>query len=1042
MAFLADLHIHSRHSRATSPACNLEELHYWAQIKGIRVVGTGDFTHPAWSAELRTKLEPAAPGLFRLRPELAGPVDARVPPPCRAPVLFMLTGEISSIYKRDGRCRRIHSLVMVPDLATMVAYNARLAALGNIRSDGRPILGVDPCDLLAMLLELHPAAGLIPAHIWTPWFAMLGSQSGFDSPDACFGDLARHLVALETGLSSDPPMNWRLSALDRYALVSNSDLHSPANLGRNANIFHGEPDYFAMLDGLRQRDPARCGGTLDMFPEEGKYHHDGHRKCGVGLAPEASRALHDLCPVCGRPLVLGVLRRVVDLADRPAGFRPPTALPHAYIIPLAEILSELYDCGTGSKKVQAAYDRLVRRWGPELYILRELDPELLAREEPPLLAEALRRLRRGSVIRQAGYDGEYGVIRLFQPGEQDQLLKQGVWGSWLDNAAPKPPPRATRRRKMPAGPLYQMPDSGSAPAPQPELFDFMVDLSPAQRVAVTAPDDPVLIVAGPGAGKTRALTYRVAYLVMHRGVPPEHVLAITFTRRAAGELRERLARLLPESAAARVRVATFHAFCLGELRRQPGLFGMSDSTRLIGQDEELSLLRKVAGLDARAAAEAITALAHARHNQDPPGTIPGAAALRAALADQNLLPMDDVIPRYLALIRARPDVLAAAQVHSLAVDEYQDLNRAQYELIRRLAPDGRGLFAIGDPDQAIYGFRDADPRFFEQFTRDYPAARVVRLETNYRSSAIIITAANQVMEPGRGSFSVSGTSATAGPALAIRIHPAATAAAEADFIADEIGNWLGGTSLHGTDGSRAARAGQGGALGLRDIAVLARLRAQLPMLAEALERQGWPVQVIGDQPALEEAELRAVLDMVQAKNPAPNTSAADVLERAAGSRAAQALPPAARAALAECRRLARDFAGPWQEFADFLALRQGADRYEPRAERIPLMTIHAAKGLEFPLVFIAGCEAGLLPYAPPERPANTAEERRLFYVGMTRARQVLYLTWASRRALFGETRTTQRAPFMDPLAANLCEDMAARPGPRAAAGRQLEFKFE
>ena len=415
--YIADLHVHSRYSRATSRDCDLGGLHHWAQRKGVAVVGTGDFTHPAWFKELSSNLEPAEPGLYRLRRKVAAAADRGVPAACRADVRFLLSGEISSIYRRDGRVRRVHSLVLAPDLETVAKFNTRLARLGNIASDGRPILKLDPRDLLDLLLEAHPACALIPAHIWTPWFAMLGSMSGFDSLEACFGDRARQVFAVETGLSSDPPMNWRVSGLDAVALVSNSDLHSPSALGRDANVFFGRPDYFRMLDGLRRRDPAVCGGTIDLFPEEGKYTLDGHRACGFSCAPAETRRLGGRCPRCGKPLTIGVLSRVEALAGRPAGFRPPGALPHAYIIPLPELLGEVLGVGPAAKKVRAACDALLAACGPELAILRDVPPDALDAHGPPRLSEAVRRLRAGQVVRRGGYDGVYGTVRALPESE-------------------------------------------------------------------------------------------------------------------------------------------------------------------------------------------------------------------------------------------------------------------------------------------------------------------------------------------------------------------------------------------------------------------------------------------------------------------------------------------------------------------------------------------------------------------------------------------------------------------------------------------------
>jgi PHP family Zn ribbon phosphoesterase len=323
MRFHADLHVHSRYSRATSRDLDLEHLAWWAARKGIGVVATGDFTHPAWAAELKQKLVPAEPGLFRLAGEIEKAVAETLPAACRTPVRFMLEVEISTIYKKGDRTRKIHHLIYAPDFATVDRISARLARIGNIASDGRPILGLDSRDLLEITLESSPDAYLVPAHIWTPWFAALGSQSGFDSIVECYGDLSDHIFAVETGLSSDPPMNWRLSMLDRYRLTSNSDAHSPGKLGREATTFDCDVDYFAIRRALETG--AGFVGTVEFFPEEGKYHLDGHRKCGVRLEPKETRAGGGRCPVCGEPVTVGVEHRVEILADRSEPIPPPSA---------------------------------------------------------------------------------------------------------------------------------------------------------------------------------------------------------------------------------------------------------------------------------------------------------------------------------------------------------------------------------------------------------------------------------------------------------------------------------------------------------------------------------------------------------------------------------------------------------------------------------------------------------------------------------------------------------------------------------------------
>ncbi|MDZ7261973.1 MAG: endonuclease Q family protein, partial [candidate division KSB1 bacterium] len=427
MIITADLHIHSYLSRATSSQLNLEHLNQWAQIKGLQVVATGDFTHPKWLAELKQKLEPAEEGLYRLKDEFAAQTQREVFGACRGEVRFMLSTEISNIYKKKGQVRKIHNVVFVPDFESAEKLQEALAKIGNLAADGRPILGLDSRALLELVLEVHPQAFLVPAHIWTPWFSILGSQSGFDSIEECFDDLTPHIFALETGLSSDPAMNWRLSHLDRFALISNSDAHSPAKLAREANVFNTELSYPAILEALKTKNPERFLGTIEFFPEEGKYHYDGHRKCGTRMAPRETLAYNGLCPVCGRPVTVGVMHRVESLADRKEGEKPPGALPFRSLIPLPEIIAEVQDVGVTAKSVDKVFSTLLSKLGPELEILQHVPLEEIEHLGGPILSEAIRRVREGKVQIAAGYDGEYGSIRLFNPEERKKFLSQMVF---------------------------------------------------------------------------------------------------------------------------------------------------------------------------------------------------------------------------------------------------------------------------------------------------------------------------------------------------------------------------------------------------------------------------------------------------------------------------------------------------------------------------------------------------------------------------------------------------------------------------------------
>ncbi len=426
MKFYADCHLHSYYSRATSKELNLEHLFYWAQLKGLQVVGSGDCVHPAWLKELKEKLEPVpgGEGLFRLKAPHAGPMQERVPAACIGEVRFMLTVEISSIYKRLDKVRKVHNVVFVPSFKAAEKLQARLEAIGNIKSDGRPILGLDSRDLLEIVLETDPLAYLIPAHIWTPWFAVLGSASGFDRVEDCFVDLTKHIFAVETGLSSDPLMNWRWKQLDPFVLVSNSDAHSPAKLGREATVYDTELSYPAIYRALCDPKDKGLTGTVEFFPEEGKYHYDGHRACKTRLHPRETKKRKGLCPVCGKPVTVGVMSRVEALADRPEGEKPPRWRPYSNLIPLPEVIAEAKGVsGTETKSVRELYHRLLAQLGNELFILQDASLKQIEAVGGDLLARGIKCMREGKVDIAAGYDGEYGTVHLFS--DEDRRKKEG-----------------------------------------------------------------------------------------------------------------------------------------------------------------------------------------------------------------------------------------------------------------------------------------------------------------------------------------------------------------------------------------------------------------------------------------------------------------------------------------------------------------------------------------------------------------------------------------------------------------------------------------
>ena len=1181
MKLVADVHLHSHYSRATSRDLTLEHLWKWAQIKGVQVVATGDVAHPGWLAELREKLEPAEEGLFRLKPEHTAAVAEQVPAACRGTVRFLIGGEISNIYKKHDRTRKVHNIVFAPSFEATARLQQELEKIGNIRSDGRPILGLDSRDLLEIVLQIDPRCHLIPAHIWTPWFSILGSKSGFDSVRECFADLTPHLFAMETGLSSDPPMNWRVSWLDAYTLISSSDAHSPQKLAREATRFDTELSYDALFAALRGGERAGYRGTIEFFPEEGKYHLDGHRKCGVCWEPVTTRAHQGRCSACGKPVTVGVYHRMEELADRPHGARPAGAGPFVSLIPLPEALAELLGAGPNSKRVQREYHRLVQRLGPELTILQDLPPEELAAAGGAVLAEGIRRMRAGEVRAQSGYDGEYGVIRMFA-GEADRssVVQLGMFADLAEEAAappranpnpergadsgapgggdaqggpeapdgderaarvpraareeaaatpeppeaPAPPARADGVQPVAAGaeaPASTAGGTAADPAEQPGAAALSppaglaewAGLNEAQQEAATHTGGALAIVAGPGTGKTRTLTVRIAHLVSGLGAAPASILALTFTNKAAEELRARLQELLAAEQIEQLTAGTFHQLGARLLREFAAAAGVPPSFAVFDEADRLLLLKQLCPQLPAGKLRAALAAISARKNGVPLAPeAEGDAAEQAArqeryddaLAAAGALDLDDLVLRTVRLLERDPEVLRTLQTRFrwISVDEYQDVNAAQYRLLRLLAGGGANVCVIGDPDQAIYGFRGADHRYFLALGDDFPGARRLHLSRNYRSAPAILSAARQVIAR-NPDHQAAALIAEFAAQVKLSVYRAPTVNAEAEYVVHQVERLVGGTSYFSLDSGRVEDDGGTVSYAFGDFAVLYRLNAQAAPLVEAFDRSGIPYQTTARAAPAEQQpgrQILALLWLTQAPasrlhwwrvlvdgggtgEPAVTELAARMA--AAGAAGLPSAPPpdaagagAAKARLARTLALVRELtdaapvaervaaaAAGWaelrgraydaaereriaglqrravaapaglREFLTAAAQQSDTDRYDERAERVALMSLHAAKGLEFPVVFIAGCEEGLLPYAPPNRNADPAAERRLFYVGMTRARSRLILTHAARRLQFGRTVENRLSRFVTDIEAALREQRQAprrQPQGRAA----------
>ena len=1023
--YIADLHIHSRFSRATSRDGDLPHLDWWARCKGIALVGTGDFTHPAWRAELRQQLIPDGDGLYVLRDELRLPQEA----PDRRP-RFIITGEISCIYKRHGRTRKVHHLILLPSLDAADELSARLEAVGNIRSDGRPILGLDSRDLLELTLDACPDAELVPAHIWTPHFAMFGAFSGFDSIEECFGDLSPYIHAVETGLSSDPPMNWRVSSLDKLTLISNSDAHSPARLGREANLLSADRSYSGLTNAVRTGEGFE--GTIEFFPEEGKYHLDGHRSCGVCLTPAETAERNGLCPVCGKKLTIGVEHRVEELADRPAGVRPDSARHFESLAPLPEVIAASTGVSAGSKKVLELYEHMLHTLGAEFSILRDLPAEEIERVAGPCVAEGIRRLRRGQVARRPGFDGEYGTISLLTPAEIEQYSGQmSLFGADM----PVKKPRSRRPLKKSA----QAAEAVHAPAPgesQP---------NEAQQNAICACEARVAVMAGPGTGKTHTLVDRIAHLIRVQGARPGEITAVTFTNQAASEMRTRLEKMLGgKRAVSAMTIGTFHAVCLKLL----------GDVRLISQGDALTIAEDVL----RSAGQKTAP----RRLLQTVSQIKNGASFDEAELDETLydaycarlraldaLDFDDL------LIRGRKADAAGRRCFThLLVDEFQDINDIQYELVRSWHASGQSLFVIGDPDQSIYGFRGASAQCFERLREDFPDTREIRLTENYRSSPAILRAAAAVIGHNPGPPRLLHPHRAPGPD--VRLVQADDSFSEGVFIAKEIGRMTGGVDMLEAQTMDLERP----VLAFSDIAVLCRTHRQLELIEKCLCHDDIPCVISGREDFWSETDVRGFLAFFRSLQVPSDEAAlktalrllwdcpADLIEKACVQCQKQTVfdAEALRGTLGGYGLLNAwlDQAGQWLPLLKAEKPRVLAERWiehygaspslmklrdsavfqssfaelwqtqvmgqEPDLRRaagkgwasgaVRLMTLHGSKGLEFPAVFVAGLTSGFLPLESAGHPTDEAEERRLFYVGMTRARDELILTCSAAPSPF------------------------------------------
>ncbi|HJX71979.1 MAG TPA: UvrD-helicase domain-containing protein, partial [Bacteroidales bacterium] len=895
-----------------------------------------------------------------------------------------------------------------------------------------------------IVLETSEDAHLIPAHVWTPWFSTLGSKAGYDSIEACFRDLTGHIFALETGLSSDPSMNWKLSSLDRYALVSNSDAHSPQKLGREANIFDTEVSYDAMFEALKTK--KGFSGTYEFFPEEGKYHLDGHRKCNVVLEPQESLKLNNLCPACGKPLTIGVLNRVEMLADRDDPQKPEDSPGFEYIIPLPEIIAEFMGTAPTTKAVQQMYIQIISAFGNEFELLHIVPVEEIKSKSGELLAEAIRRLREHQVNPQAGYDGEFGVINIFNPGEIDQLIGQTdiFGGGMIEKVVQR-----TAGKRMLKNVLPVDDEERHVLKPNDE------QLNAIQQQGNT------LVNAGPGTGKTNTLIQWIIHQIEKKGISPREIIAITFTNKAADELKVRLRKLVGMKSD-EVLVGTFHAIAYRFLKDcSPDTSAIYDKInrinlfKLLFPDLDITKINRLS-------------LAYEEYHEE--NRLPGEAgpldyfdAYHQYLRENHAIDLSAIIWQTNEMIKS-DSCTTLRDYKCLAIDEFQDINPVQYEFVKLISANKR-VFAIGDPNQSVYGFRGSDIRLFHCIRNELNANEIF-LRKNYRTPINILNASNVLISHNQQGVKTS-LEAVKTSHILIKHYIADDSKKEAVYIADEVLKYVGGvdsmsTGLALSDYSYA----------FSDIAILYRTHRVADEISRQLKIKGIPVVLSDGTSFFSEPPFDVIASaLMLLQNPKNVVALMGLADRLPGFGDGQRQfllkefienqidfenlsqheswkkwimlynqlsPEFEQEGLQHTIQQLLDFFLPLSVLSiqqqikrelfiklaaecnenptDFLqkyVLSPYTDAGRLNSGGVRLLTFHAAKGLEFPVVFIAGAEEGISPL--DRKNTDIEEERRLFYVAMTRAMDELQIIHSKKRKRYGSEMEMSPSRFLSEI---------------------------
>jgi DNA helicase-2/ATP-dependent DNA helicase PcrA len=1038
MKFYGDFHLHSYLSRATSKNLTLEYLESWAKIKGITVVGTADITHPEWLAEMQKKLEPAEPGLFTLKKEYSLPIEfgfknSKSPDSLQnREVRFILTGEISNIYKQDEKTRKARNLIFLPDFESVEKFQNTLKHQNtNITSDGCPNLKTRVRDTLETMLSINSDSFLVPTDIWTHKGALLGPPSGFERIPDAFGDLAPHIKAIEIGIGSDPPMNWMCSHLDQYTLTANSDAHSPEKLGRNANIFNTELSFNHIIQAMSDGNGKTFEGTINLYPQDGKYHSDGHRKCNILWSPLETLKHNGICTECGKPVTIGIVNRIAELSDRESITERPQRLPFFPIIPLREIIAEILQVGESSQKVTKAYQETIQKLGPELDILLNVNVEEMDTVNN-LLGEAIRRMRNREVQISPGYDGEYGVIKVFQEQEKTHLGSQNsLFETKRENTDALIHPLIDfDLSKYQELKNFQKKTQTYREPKEKNTTTKTSALTPEQNQAAQHKNGPCIIVGGPGTGKTRVLIHRIKNLEQS-GIKPENIIAITETNQAARSMQKQIQTLQNglhlHSPDLIPTICTFQSLGLQILKQYPHSQKRTSHFSIINEDEKQNILKTHLHIQESDLMYWSQQISNAKQNQIYEHDIDDLEfktifeKYEFILQNLNVFDTDDLLYKTIDILQNNEEIQQEYQKKwkYWLIEGLKESHSIQYNIIRTLCPQKNANLCIIGNSQII-----------KKVKKEYPNITKYKLTHSHRCPETVLNAWANVLNYPR----IPGNR----PSVKINLTQTQNDEEEAKYIVQKIRELIGGKSFWSLEHNVETAETHTLVQDVQDIAILIRKESQRPILEQTLTKNHIPFQSIAKIPFYQHKPISTILDIfkfiqneknifLQKKITLYKDRLYTIKQK---STVAQTLSHIVlmlfrkeneihKESIQRLIHLAEEFGNKSQEFIDYIDLGQGADTYQ-KNKSVTIITLPQSKEFEFPAVFIAGCEEGILPDQNAQ--TNIKQERQLFSLGMTRTQKILFLSYANNREVNGYRHEQKPSRFLDKIPPHLIED--------------------